>query len=88
MAKREITFLDRPPPGWFTLDVMQATGPRRLDWVALMIDAQPDDFINYRVETVQEAWVRIPGKHRNRDAAYGALEAMVGASPAVSEARQ
>lgn len=88
MAKREVTFLDRPPAGWFTLEVMRADGRRRLDWVALMIDAHPDDFKNYRVETAREAWVRVPGKHKNRDAAFDALEAMLAASPAVSEAVQ
>jgi hypothetical protein len=34
--------MDSPPPGWFVLDVMQ----RELDgqdWVALMIDTDPDD---------------------------------------------
>jgi hypothetical protein len=27
--------------------------------------------------TAHEAWVRIPGKHRNRDAAWDALEDMI-----------
>jgi hypothetical protein len=73
----DIETLDRPPPGWHTLDVAR-TGPK-WDWVALMIDMHPDDFKNYRRggRTVREAWVRIPGKHRNKEAAWDALQEML-----------
>jgi hypothetical protein len=35
--------LDRPPPGWFPLSVMRAK-KRNWDWVALMIDVDPDKY--------------------------------------------
>ena len=72
-----VQFLDRPPPGWFVLDVMREKARRR-DWVALMIDVDPDDFITHRANTKEPGcWVRIPGKHRHRDAAWDALEDML-----------
>jgi hypothetical protein len=40
-------YLDHPPPGWFVLDVMKKESRKR-DWVALMIDVDPDDFVNHR----------------------------------------
>jgi hypothetical protein len=43
---------------------------RKWDWVALMIDVHPDDLDR----TTRSGWVRIPGKHRNKDAAWEALE--------------
>jgi hypothetical protein len=69
------TLLDRPPPGWFVLDVMR-TDWRKSDWVALMIDVDPDDRPHSR--PVSEAWLRVPGKHRNRKAAWAALQNMMG----------
>jgi hypothetical protein len=33
--------LDRPPPGWFVLDVMRKS--RTWDWVALMLDVDPEE---------------------------------------------
>jgi hypothetical protein len=91
MPMRE--YLDRPPAGWFALDVMRKEA-RKWDWVALMIDVHPDELKHclcttaflyvrpseYRPDrsrTAREAWVRIPGKHRNRDAAWDALEDMI-----------
>ena len=35
-------YLDRPPAGWFALDVMRKEA-RKWDWVALMIDVHPDE---------------------------------------------
>jgi hypothetical protein len=81
--------LDRPPQGWFVLDVMRKTS-RKWDWVALMIDVEPEDLKNcicdfpalftvhpkdYRPgdREAHQGWVRIPGKHRDRDSAYDAL---------------
>ena len=44
---------------------------RKWDWAALMIDVDPDDL---RSEpTHNHHWLRIPGKHRNQDAAWDAL---------------
>jgi hypothetical protein len=33
---------DRPPAGWFALNVMRK-GSRKWDWVAIMVDVDPDD---------------------------------------------
>jgi hypothetical protein len=88
-----IEYLDRPPAGWFVLDVMRKD-ERKLDWVALVVDVVPDQLKHclcetaflyvhpneYRPDgnrTAHEAWVRVPGKHRNRDAAWDALENMI-----------
>jgi hypothetical protein len=77
-----IEYLDRPPTGWFALDLMQRKA-RSLDWVALMVDYDPDDYDpgdpNYigPPPNAHDAWVRIPGKHRNRDAAWDALEDLI-----------
>jgi hypothetical protein len=49
-----IEYLDAPPPGWFVLDVMRERARKR-DWVALLIDVDPDDFVNHR-----------PGTHSTR----------------------
>jgi hypothetical protein len=38
-----IEYLDRPPVGWFALDVMKAGSGRQWDWCALMIDVHPDE---------------------------------------------
>jgi hypothetical protein len=81
--------LERPPAGWFVLGVMRKV-QRGRDWVALMIDVEPDDLKNCACEfpalfyvhpkewrpgprKAQQQWVRIPGKHRNKDAAWDAL---------------
>jgi hypothetical protein len=71
-----IEYLDRLPPGWFALHVMR--GERKWDWVALVVDFDPDD-PNYigPPANAHDAWVRIPGKHRDRDAAWDALEQMM-----------
>jgi hypothetical protein len=37
-----LEYLDRSVPGWFALDVMRQK-PRKRDWVALMVDVDPDD---------------------------------------------
>ena len=70
-----IEYLDRPPPGWFVLDVMRKESCG-WDWVALTIDVDPDDRPDGS-RTARAAWVRVPGNHRNRDAAYDALEDMM-----------
>jgi hypothetical protein len=70
------TDLDRPPPGWFVLDVMKKVA-RKSDWVALMIDVHPADLAKGR--TARQCWVRIAGKHRSRTAAWDALQNMIAA---------
>ena len=87
--------LDSPPPGWFVLDVIPKEERGRVcDWVALMVDVDPDDLKtctcdfpalfyvhpkDYRPgnRTARQCWVNIRGKHRNRDAAFDALEATI-----------
>jgi hypothetical protein len=83
--------IDKPPTGWFALDVTKTGSARKWDWVALMIDVHPDDLKyclckiawlyvhpnDYQPDgsrTAQEAWVRIPGKHRTKAAAWDALQ--------------
>jgi hypothetical protein len=68
--------LDKPPAGWHALDVMRAgSNSRKWDWVALMIDVHPDDLKSYRPGSrkAQQRWLHIPGKHKNKDAAWDAL---------------
>jgi hypothetical protein len=88
-----VEYHDRPEPGWFVLDVMRKESRKR-DWVALMIDVDPDDLKNCACNfpakfyvhpdnyhpgdrVAHQSWVRIPGKHRNRDSAWDALENMM-----------
>ena len=70
-----IEYLDRPPSGWLPLDVMRKE-KRKWDWVALVVDVHPRDFPTL-FYAARQGWVRIPGKHRNRDAAWDALENMI-----------
>jgi hypothetical protein len=95
MTIQKLPYLDRPPEGWFLLDVMRARS-RSWSWVALMVDVDPDELKRchsqgvallyvhpdeYRPDpngrVVREAWLRIPGKFRNKDAAWDALEDML-----------
>lgn len=41
-TRTAIEYFDRPPLGWFALDVMRNEARKR-DWVALMVDVHPDD---------------------------------------------
>jgi hypothetical protein len=73
-----LAFLDRPPSGWFALDVMRRDRSGKWDWVALMVDVRPDQCLSEAaLLTAREAWVSIPGKHRTRDTAWNALESMI-----------
>src|SRR5258705_11885298 len=89
-----IETLDRPPSGWFALDVMRKGNGRKWDWVALMIDVHPDELKDCLCKTAflyvhpnedrpdgsrtaREAWVHVPGKHRNKHAARDPLETMI-----------
>jgi len=67
-------FEERPPPGWFVLYVTRKQS-RKWDWCALMIDIDPHDLDDCcpGKRKASECWVMIPGKHRNRDAAWGAI---------------
>jgi hypothetical protein len=96
MMMRAIEYLDRPPVGWFVLDVMRQGDdpPRKRDWVALMVDVDPDDLSTCTVDfpalfwvnpkkyrpterKARQCWVRIPGKHRSRSAAWDVLDNMM-----------
>src|SRR5450756_2299991 len=92
--RQQIARLDHPPPGWFVLDVMRKDmAERTRDWVALMVDVDPDDLktcqcdfparfyvhpkdYRPRDRIALHRWVRISGKHRNRGAAWDALQNM------------
>jgi hypothetical protein len=80
-----IEYLDQPPPGWFVLDVMPAKEGRTRDWVALMVDVHPDEYaaavrsafrrwdgVDKLEVAVRECWLRVPGKYKDRDAAWDA----------------
>jgi len=88
-----IEYVDRPPAGWFVLDVLRK-GERKWDWCALMIDVDHDDLKHCWCKTAflyvdpneyrphegriaREVWLLIPGKHRNKEAAWEALEDML-----------
>jgi hypothetical protein len=86
----DIDMVDRPPAGWFALNVMRKE-KRKWDWVALMVDVSPDE-LKHRLckiaflyvhpndykpdgsRTAREAWVVVPGKHRNAEAAWDAIQ--------------
>jgi hypothetical protein len=69
-------YLDRPPPGWFVLDVMPSHKRQDGDWSALLVDLDPDD-PGICPWQRRDCWFRIPGKHRDRDAASDALSQMM-----------
>ena len=70
----DIEWVDRPPDGWFVLDVMKLKKLRKWDWLALMIDIDSDD---KHCRRVREVYVRIPGKHRTYEDAWEAMEEMI-----------
>jgi hypothetical protein len=88
-----IEYLDRLPPGWFALDVMRSEARKRdwvalladvhpddlknctCDFPALFF-VHPKDYRSGD-RKVNQGWFRIPGKHRNRDVAWDALENMI-----------
>jgi hypothetical protein len=72
--------LERPPAGWFVLDVMpRGHGSLAQDWTALMVEVDPDELQNhYRAGfRTRQCWVPIPGKHSGRTSAWNALENMM-----------
>jgi len=68
---------DYLPPlnDWFVLALMRESS-RKWDWVALMIDVHPDDYCRGD-RTARQCWFCVPGKHRNKDAAWDALEGLM-----------
>lgn len=91
MSKHEL--LDRPPAGYHALDVMMEGNGRRGGWVALMISVPFEELKYCRCKTAVlyvhpkdyrpdgreaiEAWVRIPGEHRSKKAAWEALQDLI-----------
>jgi len=62
-TKPRIEYLDRPAPGnWFVLDVMKKTS-RKWDWVALMVDVDPED-LQYCVCEFPALFYVDPDAHR------------------------
>jgi hypothetical protein len=73
---KSIEYLDRLPADWFVLDVMREKS-RGWNWVALMIDVEPDDFVSGSRPARGQGLFLIPGKYRNREIALEALEALM-----------
>ena len=88
-----ILFADSPPAGWFVLDVMRASSrkwdwtalmidvdPDNWKYCACEFPAlfyvHPKEY-RPGPRRARQCWFRISGKHRNRDAAYDALEEMM-----------
>ena len=85
-----IEYFDRPPSGWFVLSVMREkprkwewvalmvdVHPDELKHCRCKIAflyVHPSEYRPDENRIAREAWVRIPGKHRNEDAAWDALQ--------------
>ena len=67
--------VDRVPSGWFLLEIMRID-PQGWSWVALMSSRDPHRPVAAHIAR-RYVYVRIPGKHRSRDAARDALRDMV-----------
>jgi hypothetical protein len=89
----EIEYLDRLPAGWFALDVMREkdhsrgwvalmvyVDPAELKHCLCKIAFLYVHSNEYRPDgsrTAREAWFRVPGKHRNKEAAWDALQDII-----------
>jgi hypothetical protein len=88
-----IEYIDLPPAGWFVLDVMRkearkwnwvalliSVHPGDLKTSACdfpgLLYLHPKDYQLGEFKA-QQRWLRIPGKHRNKDGAWDALEDMM-----------
>lgn len=76
---RKVEEVDRPPSGWFALSVMRKA-PRKWDWVALMIDVDPNEYRPAEGRRARQCYVRVRGKHRNEEAAWDAICDMIAAT--------
>jgi hypothetical protein len=81
------------PPGWFVLDVMKEVSHKwdwvaliadvaiddlkhcQCAFPALFL-VHPKDY-NPGLRKVHQGWVRIPGKHKNRELAWDTLEELI-----------
>lgn len=66
--------IDHVPDGWIILDVMRRSA-HSWTWVALVVDEWPHVCAE-QGRMGQAAWLPVPGKHQNRDAAWEALQDM------------
>jgi hypothetical protein len=62
MTMTKVENLDQPPSGWFVLDVMKRE-ERGREWVAPMVDIDPDDIKNCTCEFPSLFYVR-PDEYR------------------------
>jgi hypothetical protein len=85
--------LDRPPAGWHALDVMREQSrkwdwfalvidvhPDELKHClckTAFLYVHPNEYRPDGSRIAQEAWVRVPGKHRNKEAAWDAVQQML-----------
>ena len=60
--------------GWYILEVMRKDRGGRNDWVALLVDVDPDADDDY--QPVQSHWLDL-GRHKTRDDAYDHAESMM-----------
>jgi hypothetical protein len=88
-----IEYLDRPAPGWFALDVVRREARKRdwvalmidvhpddlktcaCEFPALFY-VHPKEY-RPGPRKAQQRWLRIPGKHRNKDAAWDTLQELM-----------
>jgi hypothetical protein len=79
-----IEYLDRPPSGWFGLDVMRWEG-RKWDWCALMVDVHPDDLKNCTVDFPALFYVHpkkyCPGTAQHANAGFVSLASIETGKP-------
>jgi hypothetical protein len=68
-------YLDRWTPEWRLLWIMRYE-QWSWDWAALLVDVEPEEYQSSWTiaQFARVRWLRIPGKHRNRDSARGAFE--------------
>jgi hypothetical protein len=67
-------YLDRPPTGWFVLDVMKTGNGRKWDWCALVIDVDPDELKHCLCKT---AFLYVDPNEYHPDGSRTAREAWV-----------
>jgi hypothetical protein len=75
-----LEYIDRLPPGWFVIGDAIRQKSRGADWVALIVDFDPDDrypgIPAARMHAARQRWLRIRGRHRSRESAQHALQDM------------
>jgi hypothetical protein len=69
-------YLERWTPEWRVLTVM-AYSDRSRDWVAVLVDVEPEEFQSSWNPRARVRYFRIPGKHRSRETAWCAFEDLI-----------